>query len=202
MIKLKPLPYAYDALEPLLSEKAMRLHHETHHKGYVDKLNTALEGDPTLLNRLGGLYEVLSNPQWIPLELKQSVIDFGGGVWNHDFYWGCLSPSPGSYMDTPEWFQTAVNNTFGGYEQLKDKLIQEGASHFGSGWVWLVLVPHTNTLRVYTTLNQNTPMMRGHVPLLTIDLWEHAHYIDYEANRKDFLTAIIEYILDWSVIPQ
>lgn len=201
-MELSRLPYAYDALEPILSERAMRLHHLKHHAGYVEKLNKTLEEAPALLTGAGGLYELLSNPSWIPRELRESVIDFGGGVWNHDFYWRCLSPSPMSYEASPRWFQAEVSKTFGGYSELRDALILAGVSHFGSGWVWLVSTTDKSGLRVYTTLNQNTPMMRGHTPLLCIDLWEHAYYPNYESDRKGFLTDIIDVCLDWGVIPR
>lgn len=196
MIKLQPLPYSYHALEPIISEKAMRLHHLSHQQGYVDKLNKTLEQYPDLLNQVGGLYPLISNPKWIPQEIKQDVIDFGGGVWNHAFYWTCLSPNPVRYEDTSRAFQQKVNKTFGGYDELRDDLIIAGTSHFGSGWVWLAET-REGELRVYTTLNQNTPMMRGHKPLLTIDLWEHAYYPDYENGRKDFLAQVIDHLLSW-----
>ena len=136
MLNLQPLPYDYDALEPIISEKAMRLHHLSHQKGYVDKLNKTLEQYPEMLSQVGSLYQLISNPKWIPQEIKQAVIDFGGGVWNHAFYWNCLSPNPIRYEDTSRAFQDKVNRTFGSYEDLRDDLILEGTSHFGSGWVW------------------------------------------------------------------
>jgi Fe-Mn family superoxide dismutase len=196
MIKLQPLPYEYDALEPIISEKAMRLHHLSHQQGYVDKLNKTLEVYPEMLGQIGSLYQLISNPKWIPQEIKQSVIDFGGGVWNHAFYWNCLSPNPVRYEDTSRAFQDKVNKTFGSYEDLRDDLILEGTGHFGSGWVWLAETK-TGDLRVYSTLNQNTPMMRGHRPILTIDLWEHAYYPDYENGRKEFLEQVIDNLLSW-----
>ena len=123
MIKLQPLPYEYDALEPIISEKAMRLHHLSHQKGYVDKLNKTLEQYPDMLEKVGSLYQLISNPKWIPQEIKQSLIDFGGGVWNHAFYWNCLSPNPVKYEETSRAFQDKVNKTFGSYEDLRDDLI-------------------------------------------------------------------------------
>jgi Fe-Mn family superoxide dismutase len=197
MIKLQPLPYPHHALEPIISEDAMRLHHLSHQQGYIDKLNKTLEEYPNLLGRVGGLYALISNPKWIPQEIKQEVIDFGGGVWNHSFYWSCLSPNPVRYQDTSKSFQEKVNETFGGYRELRDNLILAGTSHFGSGWVWLAETQE-GELKVYSTLNQNTPMMRGHRPILTIDLWEHAYYPDYENSRKEFLVLVIDTILSWS----
>jgi len=194
-MKLQPLPYT--SLEPVLSERAIRVHHLSHHQGYIEKLNKTLEKYPQLLQRVGGLYQLLSNPKWIPQDIKEDVINFGGGVWTHDFFWKCLSPNPQSYETTPASFQAEVSNTFGGYKGLREALISSGVKHFGSGWVWLVRTPE---LRVYSTLNQNTPMMRGHIPLLTIDLWEHAYYLDYQNSREQYLKDIIDLVLDWSVI--
>ena len=196
MLTLLPLPYSYGALEPFISEEAMRLHHLSHQKGYLDKLNKTLEDYPGLLKKVGSLYELISNPKWLPQEIKQSVINFGGGAWNHSFYWLCLSPTPLPYEETPRAFQAKVRQTFGGYAELRRELLKKGTNHFGSGWVWIAET-QGGELKVYSTLNQNTPMMRGHKPILTIDLWEHAYYKDYDNGREEFLEEVIDNLLSW-----
>jgi len=197
---MRALPYEYDALEPVLSGEAMGLHYDVHHKGYEDKLREALRGSPQLLRRVGGLYNLLGNPKWIPREVREEVVDFGGGVWNHDFYWRCLSPNARGYDEGASvYLRNAVEGSFGGYEKLREGLIEGGLKQFGSGWVWLVDVGGGD-LRVYSTLNQNTPMMRGHKPLLTIDVWEHAYYLDYGPKREDFLVSVVDHLIDWGRI--
>ena len=193
MVKLKPLPYDYEDFSPVIGKEALIEHHQKHHKGYVDKLNEALKPYPELLNRVGGLEVLLGNPKHIPLDIKTKVVNFGGGVYTHDLFWSSISP-----QNTEPFFKGAfkreVEDTFGGLYSLKKEIVEKGLSHFGSGWVWLVITK--DGLKVQTLDNQLTPLMRGHYPLLCIDLWEHAYYLDHKSDRAMFLKSIVSNI-DW-----
>lgn len=195
MMKLKPLPYDYEDLEPIISKEAMIEHHLKHHQGYVDKFNQTLKSYPSLLDSVGGLYALLASPKYIPQEIKDKVIDFGGGVYTHNLFWDSISP-----VNTEPYFKgffkADVDKTFGSIYDLKKELIEVGKSHFGSGWVWLVITKE-NKLRVMSLDNQQTPLMRGHFPLLCIDLWEHAYYLDFKSERATFLNAIMSKV-NWA----
>lgn len=202
MISLKPLPFEYNDFDPVISEEAMREHHLKHHQGYVTKTNDTLKNYPDLLNRVGGLYNLLANPRYIPREIKENIVNFGGGVFTHDFYWNSISPEV-TEENIPQDFLSEIEQEFGGLSQLKKELVDTGMSHFGSGWVWLVSAPR---LRVISTPNQVTPLMRGYLPLLCIDLWEHAYYLDYKSDKKEFLNNMTGFInwdnvsLRWNTI--
>lgn len=189
MIKLKPLPYDYEDLEPIISKEAMIEHHLKHHQGYVDKLNDTLKEHPSLLDRVGGLSALLASPKYIPQEIKDKVINFGGGVYTHDLFWDSISPvNKEPYFKG--LFKADIDKTFGSIYKLKKELVEVGKTHFGSGWVWLVITKE-NKLRVMSLDNQQTPLMRGHFPLLCIDLWEHAYYLDFKSEREAFLKAMV-----------
>lgn len=190
-MELSILPYEYKQMSALISEQAMREHHLKHHKGYVDKLNEALKDYPALLDQVEGLEVLLANPKLIPLEIKKQVTDFGGGVYTHDLFWASLSPSSTEPYFRGELFDE-INATFGSLPRLKKEMIEKGKAHFGSGWVWLVVTE--NGLKVQTLDNQLTPLMRGHYPLLCIDLWEHAYYLDYKSDRALFLQKAVNHI--------
>ena len=189
MISFNPLPFGYSAFEPIISREAMVEHHLKHHKGYVDKLNDTLKDYPTLLDRVGGLSALLASPKLIPLEIKEKIIDFGGGVYTHNLFWQSISP----VTKEPFFnglFKADVDQTFGGLYELKREIIEVGKSHFGSGWVWLV-IDSQGKLRVQSLDNQITPLMRGYFPLLCVDLWEHAYYLDFKSDRAAFLRAMV-----------
>lgn len=188
MVTLKRLPFDYEDMEPIISKEAMREHHLKHHRGYVDKLNKALAPYPTLISRVGGLGALLASPKYIPLDVKKDLVNFGGGVYAHELFWDSISP-----FSTEPYFSSVllsqIKKDFGGLYELKKALLETGLAHFGSGWVWLVV---TETgLRVQSLDNQLTPLMRGHFPLLCLDLWEHAYYLDYKSDRERFLNALI-----------
>jgi Fe-Mn family superoxide dismutase len=196
MLALQKLPYDYDALEPIISERALRVHHQVHHKGYVDKLNASLRDYPELLERAGGLRNLLARPADIPSEIKEAVINFGGGVFTHDFFWQSLTPLASMPEDIE--FYNLISDSFGSVSRMLKEMVQQGKKHFGSGWVWLVLTQNRE-LAITTTKNQDTPMMRGHTPLLTFDLWEHAYYLDYLAEREKFLNGVTG-LVNWRVV--
>jgi len=192
---LPPLPYAYNALEPIIDAKTVEIHYTKHHKAYLDKLNELVKRYPSFFEGKS-IEDVLSLPEEIPADIRQEVINQGGGYANHNLYWYILSPNGGGkpYGKLAQ----AINQTFGNFERLKQLLIQASVSQFGSGYGWLVL-NHKKQLQVVKTLNQNTPLSAGYVPLLTIDVWEHAYYLKYQNQRAKYVEAIFE-IINWDEV--
>jgi len=192
---LPPLPYAYNALEPIIDAKTVEIHYTKHHKAYLDKLNELVKRYPSFFEGKS-IEAVLSLPEEIPADIRQDVINQGGGYANHNLYWYILSPNGGGkpYGKLAQ----AINQTFGNFERLKQLLIQASVSQFGSGYGWLVL-NHKKQLQVVKTLNQNTPLSAGYVPLLTIDVWEHAYYLKYQNQRVKYVEAIFE-IINWDEV--
>jgi superoxide dismutase, Fe-Mn family len=181
--ELPPLPYAYDALEPTIDEETMRLHHDKHHQAYLDKVNGALEGTEWDSRPIEQVLGALDD---IGPEDKQNVVrNNGGGHANHSLFWEIMSPDGGGEPDGD--LATAIAETFGSLDELKRLVNETGVNRFGSGWAWLV---HDGTgLAVYSTPNQDSPLMKDHVPLLGIDVWEHAYYLKYQNRRPDYLEA-------------
>jgi superoxide dismutase, Fe-Mn family len=180
--EVPPLPYDYDALEPHIDEQTMRLHHDKHHQAYVDNANKALEGtewaDRPVVQVLGVL-------DLIPEDKRTAVRNNGGGHANHSLFWEIMSPDGGGEPDGD--LASAINEVFGGLDDLKQQLNDAGVKRFGSGWTWLV---HDGTgLAVYSTANQDSPIMQDDVPLLAIDVWEHAYYLKYQNRRPEYLEA-------------
>jgi len=196
MFKLPALAYPYNSFAPIISEKALKVHHLIHYKGYIDKLNTALRDYPDLVERVGGLGPLLGRPSDIPSEIKEDVVNFGGGVFCHQFFWESLNPAPTS-LETGGIFDL-ISESFGSIEAMLEEMVKKGKAHFGSGWVWLV-VTKNGDMKVVTTKNQDTPMMRGQYPLLTFDLWEHAYYLDYLADKEKYLTSICK-LVNWDAV--
>ncbi|MBQ8993048.1 MAG: superoxide dismutase [Turicibacter sp.] len=192
---LPPLPYAYNALEPIIDAKTVEIHYTKHHKAYLDKLNELVKRYPSFFEGKS-IEDVLSLPEEIPADIRQEVINQGGGYANHNLYWYILSPNGGGkpYGKLAQ----AINQTFGNFERLKQLLIQASVSQFGSGYGWLVLNPNKQ-LQVVKTLNQNSPLSAGYVPLLTIDVWEHAYYLKYQNQRAKYVEAIFE-IINWDEV--
>ena len=180
--ELPPLPYAYDALEPYVDEQTMRLHHDKHHQAYVDNANKALEGTEWADRPVE---DVLRNIDQIPEEKRAAVQNNGGGHANHALFWAIMAPDGGG---EPEGgLRSAIDGTFGSFESFRDTINQNGVTRFGSGWTWLVW--DGSALQAYATLNQDSPLMQGHVPLLGIDVWEHAYYLRYQNRRPEYLQA-------------
>ena len=180
-IQLPELPYAMDALEPYLSKETLDFHYGRHHKTYVDNLNKLLSGT-TLENK--SLEEIVLNA-------TDSIFNNAAQIYNHTFYWNCLSPSgvgrPGREL------LKAVNESFGNLEAFKEKFFLSSMSLFGSGWTWLVK-DNIGKLSIINTINANTPIKEGKIPLLTCDVWEHAYYIDYRNMRIKYIEAF------WSIV--
>jgi Fe-Mn family superoxide dismutase len=187
METLKNLPYSYDALEPYIDKETMEIHHLKHHQGYVDKFNEFVIKDERLKEfELESLLQNIHSIQNLDPGIKESIINFGGGVYNHNLFWQCMSPSG---LRKPEGeLLEAIVKTFGSYENWWDKFSAAAKSKFGSGWAWLVKDKNRN-LKIITTSNQDSPLSLGLYPLLGIDVWEHAYYLKYRNKRADYVDA-------------
>jgi len=190
---LPELPYSNDALEPTIDAKTMEIHHGKHHQAYITNLNNAIAGKADLeAKSIGDLISDLSS---VPEDIRGVVRNNGGGHFNHSLFWTVLGANGGAPSGV---LAAAIDKTFGGLEALKALVEKAGATRFGSGWAWLV-VKADKTLAVTSTPNQDSPIMKGvadvvGAPILGIDVWEHAYYLNYQNRRPDYLKAI------WSVI--
>ena len=191
MFTLEDLPYEYNALEPHIDEQTMRLHHDKHHAGYVNKLNAALEGKQELLSL--DINDLLRDLSRMPEEIRTAVRNNGGGHANHSLFWKIMGPGKGG---EPEGnLRDAINSTFGDFAGFKESFSQAGLGRFGSGWAWLVL--DRANLRIIKTGNADVPFTKGMKPLLTIDVWEHAYYLDYQNRRADYVKALLDKLINW-----
>jgi Fe-Mn family superoxide dismutase len=191
--ELPPLPYAFDALEPTIDAKTMEIHHDKHHGAYVTNLNAALEGTEWADLPLDN---VIENLESIPEDKRTAVRNNGGGHWNHTFFWQIMKPGGGG--DPSGVLGDAINDTFGDAGQLKTQVNDAGVKRFGSGWTWLVW--DGTGLAVRSTPNQDNPLMDSDdVPLLGIDVWEHAYYLTYQNRRPDYLAAWWD-VVNWDEV--
>ena len=182
---LPDLPYAFDALEPHIDAKTMEIHHDKHHKTYVDNLNAALEKHPEF--KAGDDIEaLLRRIDEVPEDIRTAVRNNGGGHANHSMFWRIMKQGGGG--EPTGALADAINNEVGGYASLKQQLVDAGKARFGSGWAWLV-VDGSGRLKVTHTANQDSPLMEGSYPVLGIDVWEHAYYLKYQNRRPDYLEA-------------
>ncbi|MEX0648718.1 MAG: superoxide dismutase [Balneolaceae bacterium] len=186
--ELPDLPYKHDALEPHIDAKTMEIHHGKHHQGYTNKLNAALEGH-SFANQ--PVEEVLRKIDEVPEDIRQAVINNGGGYANHNLFWTILSPNGGGNPvgDVAE----AINEKFGSFDKFKEEFSSAAAGRFGSGWGWLC-VDSSGNLKLLSTANQDSPYMQGLTPVLGVDVWEHAYYLKYQNRRPDYLSAF------WNVV--
>ncbi len=182
--QLPQLPYDYDVLEPHIDERTMRIHHDKHHQGYVDKLNAALEGYEELQEK--SVEQLLRDIAEVPEDIKQAVINHGGGHANHSLFWTVMSPDGGG-EPTGE-VADAIAGTFGDFAAFQEQFTDTALGRFGSGWGWLV-VTSAGDLKVYSTANQDSPHMEGDMPILGVDVWEHAYYLNYQNKRAEYLKA-------------
>ena len=191
---LPDLPYAYDALEPHFDSRTMEIHHTKHHQGYTNKVNAALEG-----TSLEGkdIEEVLSNISSLPADKQQAVINNGGGFANHSLFWTVLSPNGGG---TPSGdLASAIDSAFGSFDAFKEEFSNAAGTRFGSGWAWLVV--DGGELKVTSTANQDSPIMDGQTPILGLDVWEHAYYLNYQNRRPDYVAAFWN-IVNWDKVAE
>lgn len=192
MFTLPELGYAYDALEPHIDAETMRIHHTKHHQTYVDKLNAALESHADLQQK--PIEELLTNLNKLPEALQTAVRNHGGGHHNHSLFWESIAP--GSTEN--ETAISALQEAFGGVDDFKQQFADAAASRFGSGWAWLVK-DDTGELSIMSTANQDSPLMEGKTPLLGLDVWEHAYYLNYQNRRPEYIAAWWN-IVNWDVV--
>ncbi|MFZ5425093.1 MAG: superoxide dismutase [Patescibacteria group bacterium] len=193
--ELPELPYSYDALEPKIDAKTMEIHYTKHHQGYVNNLNEALQGYNELQEKT--LDELLQNLDSLPEAISTAVRNNGGGHYNHSLFWETMTPREGT--DIPEKLQTALEVKFESMDKLKDLFKLTALGRFGSGWTWLTL--SNGELTVYSTPNQDNPIMQGDIPLLGLDVWEHAYYLNYQNKRGDYIDAWWS-LVDWEKVEE
>ena len=191
---LPPLPYDHDALEPHIDARTMEIHHGKHHQAYVTNLNAAIEKHPDLAS--WSLEDLLRRIDDVPEDIRTAVRNNGGGHHNHSLFWSIMSPNGGGAPSGA--LAAAIDGAFGSFDALKEKINAGGIGRFGSGWTWLV-ADESGMLHLYSTANQDSPLMQGHTPLLGIDVWEHAYYLHYQNRRADYLTAWWN-VVDWAAV--
>jgi len=192
--EVPPLPYDYAALEPHIDEQTMRVHHDKHHQAYVDNANAALEGTPLADKPVD---HILTNLDILPADKQTAARNNVGGHANHSLFWEIMTPDGGG--EPGGALADAIADTFDSLDPLKQQLNDTGVKRFGSGWSWLV---HDGTgLAVYSTANQDSPMLTDDVPLLGIDVWEHAYYLKYQNRRPDYLAAWWN-VVNWDAVAE
>lgn len=187
--ELPELGYAYDALEPHIDARTMEIHHSKHHNTYVTNVNAALEGSE---HEGKSLEELLQNLDSLPANIQTAVRNNGGGHWNHSFFWKLLKKNDGA-TPTGE-LASAIDESFGSFDTFKDEFTKAATTRFGSGWAWLIV--DGGKLAVVSTPNQDTPVMEGKTPILGLDVWEHAYYLNYQNRRPDYINAFFN-VVDW-----
>ena len=185
---LPELPYAYDALEPHIDAKTMEIHHTKHHQAYINKVNAAIEGKSDLESK--SIEDLMSDLAAVPEDIRGAVRNNGGGTANHNLFWTVMSPNGGGAPSGE--LGDAINSTFGSFDEFKSKFADAAATRFGSGWAWLSV--DSGKLVVESTPNQDTPLSEGRTPILGLDVWEHAYYLNYQNKRPDYITAF------WNVV--
>ncbi|MBZ5669760.1 MAG: superoxide dismutase [Acidobacteriia bacterium] len=191
---LPALPYAFDALEPSIDKMTMEIHHGKHHNAYVTNLNKALESAPNLTNK--SLEELLANNcAVVPENIRTAVRNNAGGHLNHSMFWQIMGPKAGGQPSGK--LAEAIKSTFGSIDQFKAKLAEAAMGRFGSGWAWLVV--HNRKLDIYSTANQDSPVMEGKYPVMGIDVWEHAYYLKYQNRRNEYVGAWWN-VVNWAEI--
>ena len=192
--ELPALPYAYDALEPYIDTLTMQIHHDKHHAAYVTNLNKALEAAPALQSL--SIADLLTSLNKVPDNIRQAVINNGGGVWNHTMFWEIMGPKAGG--EPTGDLAAAIKTAFGGFDAFKAALSNAGMTRFGSGWAWLVL-DKEGKLVVTSTANQDCPLSNGQKVILGVDVWEHAYYLKYQNRRADYLAAWWN-VVNWAAV--
>ncbi|MEA3335245.1 MAG: superoxide dismutase [Chloroflexota bacterium] len=191
--ELPALPYAFDALEPYIDARTMEIHHDKHHAGYTNKLNAAIEGSkfenlpvPSLLAQLDDL----------PEDIRTAVRNNGGGYVNHSLFWEIMGPNAGGAPSGQ--LAAAIDDAFGSFAEFQARFSAAAGTRFGSGWAWLVVKPD-GSLDAYSTPNQDSPFMQGDIPILGIDVWEHAYYLNYQNRRPDYVSSWWN-VVNWDAV--
>jgi Fe-Mn family superoxide dismutase len=192
---LPPLPYDAAALEPHIDARTMEIHHGKHHQAYVNNLNAALDRHPELHQRT--LDHLLRSLNELPDDIRAAVRNNGGGHHNHSLFWTIMGPGGGG--QPAGRLGEAITKTFGGFDKLKELVAQAAVGRFGSGWAWLVV--NGGKLEVYSTPNQDSPVMEGKAPVFGVDVWEHAYYLKYQNRRPDYVTAWWN-VVNWPAVQQ
>ena len=188
---LPALPYDFAALEPHIDVQTMQIHHGKHHQAYVTNLNAALDKHPELHNK--PLDELLRGIETVPDDIRAAVRNHGGGHHNHSMFWTIMTPKGGG--EPTGTLGKALAEAFGDFAKFKSEFSQAATTRFGSGWAWLVVTP-VGALAVESTPNQNSPLMEQKIPILGLDVWEHAYYLKYQNRRPDYITAWWN-VVDW-----
>ena len=191
--QLPPLPYPFDALEPHIDARTMEIHHDKHHGAYVNNVNAALEGHPDLANM--SIEDLMKNIDRVPDSIKTAVRNNGGGHANHSMFWQIMKKGGGG--EPKGEVADAINSSFGGFDQFKDQFSKAAAGRFGSGWAWLVV--NNGKLEIMSTANQDSPYMEGKTPIMGLDVWEHAYYLNYQNRRPDYVSAWWN-VVDWDEV--
>jgi Fe-Mn family superoxide dismutase len=181
--ELPPLPYKFDALAPHIDARTMEIHHGKHHQAYITNANKALESHPDLAGK--PVEKLLREIASAPDAVKQPLINNAGGHANHSLFWQIMGPGCGGAPTGA--ISDAIASTFGSFDAFKEKFATAATTRFGSGWAWLAV--KGGKLEVFNTINQDSPYMTGHTPILGLDVWEHAYYLNYQNRRPDYVTA-------------
>jgi len=190
-ITLPDLPFNKNSLTPHISEQTIEFHYGKHHNAYVEKTNKLIEGTDLEGKDLETIIKKTANDI-----SKTAIFNNAAQVWNHSFYWQCMKPGGGG---TPSGtIATKINSDFGSFEKFTEQLKDAGTAQFGSGWAWLI--QKEGHLEIMKTSNADTPVAHGLTPLLTVDVWEHAYYLDYQNRRPDYLTAFIQHLINWDFV--
>lgn len=192
--ELPKLPYSYDALEPKFDAQTMEIHHSKHHQAYVNNLNAALAEHSELLEK--SLVELLTNFDSLPESVKGPVRNNGGGHSNHSLFWETLSPET---TELTGELKEAIDAKFGSFEEFKAEFSKAAATRFGSGWAWLVV--NNGELEVYSTPNQDSPLMEGKTPILGLDVWEHAYYLKFQNRRPEYIETFFS-VINWDKVSE
>lgn len=194
--KLPELSYDFNALEPQIDAKTMEIHYTKHHQTYITNLNTALEKHPELEQE--SLTNLIENLKNVPEDIRTAVQNNGGGHLNHTMFWEFLSPNKG--QEPGEALMNAIHHDFGSFDAFKEAFSNAAKTRFGSGWAWLVM-DSNKSLKVVSTANQDNPISEGLTPILGLDVWEHAYYLNYQNRRPDYINGFFE-IINWAKVDQ
>lgn len=190
---LPPLPYAYDALAPHIDAKTMEIHHTKHHQAYINNVNTALEGHPALAAL--PVEELIRDLAAVPEAIRAVVRNNGGGHANHSMFWTIMGPKAGG--EPTGALGDAIKGSFGSFATFKEQFTKAAMGRFGSGWAWLSL--DKDKLIIESTANQDNPISEGRTPILGIDVWEHAYYLNYQNRRPDYVAAFYN-VINWDAV--